>query len=127
MRGQPVEMSGAVMNFVETPQKIDFVLQTVSPIDQKIAQQYYFQSLEPERLRLNEVSKSDWYQLINPLVEISEQSQYEPVPEQVLALEITEVEYPALSENCLPLFCRKCFFQWYKHQRQEKKTCSGPN
>ena len=39
VRGQPVEVLGAVVDRVEPPQEADAVLQPVAPVDEEVAEQ----------------------------------------------------------------------------------------
>src|SRR5438270_428335 len=57
MRGEPVEMFGAVVDRVEAPKKPDLMLQTMTPIDQQVAQEDDLQSLQPPGLRTHCRSK----------------------------------------------------------------------
>ena len=58
VRGQPVEMFGAVMDGVKTPEEFGAVLQAVTPINQQVAEQDYFDGLEPPGLGSDGRAKS---------------------------------------------------------------------
>ena len=47
VRGQPIEMLGAVMDGVEPPQQRHAMLQAMSPVDAEIAQHHHFNRLQP--------------------------------------------------------------------------------
>src|SRR6266850_6155334 len=51
MRGEPVQMFGAVMNRMKTPEKADPMLQTMPPVNQQIAKENDFGCLQSPRLR----------------------------------------------------------------------------
>ena len=50
MGREPVEMFGAVVNGMEAPQEFEAMLQSMSPINEKVAEENHFYGLKPPRL-----------------------------------------------------------------------------
>lgn len=66
MSGQPVEVLGAVVNAVEVPEKAESVLQAMSPVDEQVAQEDDFESLERPRLSSDGSAEGRRYESVRP-------------------------------------------------------------
>ena len=83
--GEPVQMLGAVMDGVKTPEKANRVLQAVAPVNKKITEQHDFESLDPPRLSRYSGSKVRGNNAVEPAGELGQQPEDEAAPEQILA------------------------------------------
>src|ERR1700730_14772140 len=66
VRREPVQMLGAVMNGMKSPQPTDTVLQTVTQIDAQVAEQHDFDRLNKPILRRDQRAKVVWYGTVEP-------------------------------------------------------------
>ena len=69
MGGQPVEMLGAVVDRMETPEEADVVLQAMAPVDEQVAEQNDLDRLKPPRLRRHARAKRRRHNAVQPSAE----------------------------------------------------------
>src|SRR5260370_4949357 len=105
---EPIEMFGAVMDGMKSPQKFEAMLQAMSPINKKIAEQNHFDRLKPPRLRPDRGTQGDGNDDIKPAAEELQHCKNAASPEQILAEEEPEISPPMRSKEWL-LFGRESF------------------
>jgi hypothetical protein len=126
--GQPIEMLGAVMDRVDSPQEADAVLQAMAPVDTEIAQGHDFDGLEPPGLRRDRLAETVGDDAVEPVAEIRQNPKDQAAPEEVLAEKEAEIGEPSRAKEVLPRLCWKDHLQGSKNQNQEEETkASGQN
>ena len=120
MRGEPVEMLGAVVDGVEPPQKADAVLEAMAPVDEEVAEQDDFEDLEPPGLRGDGVAEVRRDEAAECVAEVRQHPEDEAAPEEVLAEEEAEVGEPGGPEEALPGFRGEGEFEGPKDEDEEE-------
>src|SRR6266850_1853417 len=75
MRREPIQVFGAVMNRMKSPQKTNPMLQAMSPINEQVTEQNHLHSLQPPWLCSHPSPKSRRHPAIHPAAEQMQQCQ----------------------------------------------------
>ena len=115
MGSEPVEVLRGVVDRMEAPEERDSMLNTMPPVDKKVAQYDDLQNLQPNRLRCHRLSKSGRYELAqvasSPLNSTEDQSR----PKQVLPQEKQQVRPPMRTKEAL------AFLGWEEQLQRSKQ------
>ncbi len=72
VRSEPVEVLRTVVHFVKAPEEIDFVLQPVTPVNNEVTEDEYFEGLHPNGLFAHHRTERGRYDAGEPLLCITE-------------------------------------------------------
>ena len=89
-----------------TREKIDTVLQSMSPVDQKITEQYHDNRLHPDIQAGNAIVHEPWRSSANPTFGVTQQPEDCSIEEQVLPDHETEISPPVRPKKSLATFCQ---------------------
>jgi hypothetical protein len=102
VRGEPVEVLGAVMHRVESPEKLESMAGAVEPVNEHVAEHDRCNGLEPDGLLRDSGPDPAGHVRVRPLVHESQGHGRKAGPDQVLAEEEASVDAPRGPEPALP-------------------------
>lgn len=77
------------------------MLQSVSPVNQRVTEYDDLGHLQPPGLRRNGRTKSDRHQQVQPLTEVKQSPNNQAIPDQVLPQKKAEIQPPVSSQESL--------------------------
>src|SRR5688572_21064348 len=125
VRGQPVEVLGAVVDAVEPPEEVDPVLQPMAPVDKEIAEQDHERELRDRVHRADELAHDFRRGRANPRAELREYPEDGAVEQQVLAEEEAQVGRPARAEEPLAGPGGERELERAEHREQHEEAGAG--
>jgi hypothetical protein len=122
VRGEEVEVLGAVVDGVDAPERRERVAGAVKPVDQDVAQGDGGEGLRPEGRRPDPGAQARERREREPVPDAEEDREGDSAPEEVLAREEAQVDADAGAEHRLPGARGERALQRSKRQREQREA-----